>query len=210
MTPAIALQRAPGADHFLAGAGAMLLIASAAGLQLGWSGGIVAATKLVAIEAVQAGSHPVTLAGMAGQRLVSPLPGGKLTQAFGPTPHSSEPAFAGYAHFHPGIDLAADAGSPVFAAADGLVTIALSRESDGTGYGEYVVLSHSGNSQTVYAHLEAVLVTPWMQVKKGQILGLVGSTGNSTGPHLHFEYWLNGKPVDPLAYISTSSSPPNS
>jgi murein DD-endopeptidase MepM/ murein hydrolase activator NlpD len=205
MTPALALERPLEADRLLVGAGALLMVASLASLQLGWSGGVVGAAALTASAAVHAFSPPAT-SGMAGQVLEWPLTHGRLTQAFGPTANALEPPFAGYAHYHPGIDLAAAPGAPVLASADGEVTVAVARASEGGGYGEYVVLSHSGDRQTVYAHLEAVLVTPWKEVKAGQILGLLGSTGNSTGPHLHFEYWLNGQPVDPLVYLPSSGS----
>jgi murein DD-endopeptidase MepM/ murein hydrolase activator NlpD len=205
MTPALALDRPLEADRLLIGAGALLMVACLTGLQLGWSGGVVGATALSASAAVQAFSPPAA-SSVAGEVLAWPLTYGHLTQAFGPTANTLEPPFGGYAHFHPGIDLAAAPGTPVLASADGEVTVAVARASESGGYGEYVVLRHSDDRETVYAHLEAVLVTPWKEVKAGQILGLLGSTGNSTGPHLHFEYWLNGQPVDPLVYLPSSGS----
>jgi murein DD-endopeptidase MepM/ murein hydrolase activator NlpD len=92
------------------------------------------------------------------------------------------------------------------AAADGTVTVALDRLGKGNGYGDYVVLRHPDGTETVYAHLEAVLVSTFRQVKAGQVIGLVGSTGNSSGPHLHFEYWVNGVPVDPLPHLPEDRS----
>ena len=99
---------------------------------------------------------------------------------------------------HDGVDLAAPTGTPIFAASDGTV---VSSESNG-GYGNWIHIEHSERLSTVYGHLSAFSsgIGPGVQVKEGQLIGFVGSTGHSTGPHLHFEIVSNGKPVDPLSF----------
>lgn len=95
---------------------------------------------------------------------------------------------------HTGIDYALYLGTPVLAALDGKVT----RISHMTaGYGTHIMLEHEGGLETVYAHLSSVNVTLGSEVLEGQQIGRSGSTGNSTGPHLHFEVRRNGKPIDP-------------
>lgn len=102
----------------------------------------------------------------------------------------------GTQRFHTGIDLAAPQGTEVLAAADGVVAFA----GRAGGYGITVVISHGGWS-TRYAHLFAALVLPGQAVGRGQAVGLVGSTGLSTGPHLHFEVKVGGLAVDPRLYF---------
>jgi murein DD-endopeptidase MepM/ murein hydrolase activator NlpD len=94
---------------------------------------------------------------------------------------------------HPGIDIAAGMGDTIWAADEGLVVFA-DELSDGC---IQVVLDHGAGWRTVYAHLSRVLVTGNQVVGQGQAIGLAGSTGNSTGPHLHFEVWHKGQAVDP-------------
>ena len=89
-------------------------------------------------------------------------------------------------HGHNAVDLATSYGSSIFAAADGTVIVAKSSGWNG-GYGEYVVISHPNGTQTVYGHMSAVLVSVGDSVQQGEEIGHVGSTGNSTGPHVHFE-----------------------
>ena len=127
-------------------------------------------------------------------RLVAPLAAAVLTQGFGPTSAWMEPSFGPYAHFHAGIDLAAPYGTPVVAADDGIV---LTVGHDGYGYGNYVVIGHSGALTSLYGHLASISVRPGDQVKQSDKIGLEGSTGNSTGAHLHFELRLDGTPIDP-------------
>ncbi len=98
---------------------------------------------------------------------------------------------------HSGIDLAAWRGTPVYAAAPGVVAWART----GRSYGNYVMIIHSGGLATLYAHLDAMYVVSDQFVSRGEQIGAVGSTGFSTGPHLHFEVRLNGIPVDPYAYL---------
>ena len=97
---------------------------------------------------------------------------------------------------HAGIDLAAPAGSPVAAAYDGRV---LSADWAGS-YGLLVVVDHGDGVQTRYAHLSRLMVASGQHVRQGDLIGLVGSTGRSTGPHLHYELRRNGIPVNPLAH----------
>lgn len=129
---------------------------------------------------------------------VDPLPGAVTTQPFGPSTLYFEPAYAGFAHFHTGIDLAADAETPVLAAADGVVLLA---GFNAGGYGNFVVVGHAGGFDTLYGHLATISVRTGQPVAAGQPLGGEGSTGNSTGPHLHFEIRRGGRPVDPAAYV---------
>ena len=129
-----------------------------------------------------------------------PLSGGRLSQGYGPTRLGFEPPFAGFPHFHTGYDIAGSYGSPVAAAFDGVV---IGSQSDVYGYGKYVVIGHPDGTATLYAHLSAISVLPGQSVLRGQVLGAEGSTGNSTGPHLHFEILVDGQPVDPAAFVST-------
>jgi murein DD-endopeptidase MepM/ murein hydrolase activator NlpD len=97
--------------------------------------------------------------------------------------------------FHPGLDFPAPPGTPVFAAHGGRVTWATWREG---GYGNLVSVAHGGGVRTMYAHLSAISVRRGARVATGALLGRVGSTGLSTGPHLHFELRLRGAALDPL------------
>ena len=133
-----------------------------------------------------------------GHLFTWPLAGFVITQPFGPTDLAIEPAFDGYPHFHTGIDLAGPFDTPIWAAADGVVAAV---GSGTTGYGNYVVIAHAGGISTLYGHLDRTLVPVGTHVTQGQPIGLEGSTGNSTGPHLHFEVRVNGQPVDPMPYL---------
>jgi murein DD-endopeptidase MepM/ murein hydrolase activator NlpD len=135
--------------------------------------------------------------------------GGPIGQPFGPTSFALEPplVYQGhfYPHFHTGIDIEAPIGTPVVAAADGVVAlVATSTDGHGhlVGYGNYVVVAHAHGYFTLYGHLSATLVTAGQVVQQGQLIGLVGSTGNSTGPHLHFEIRRDGEFLDPLPYVT--------
>ncbi len=99
---------------------------------------------------------------------------------------------------HTGIDYALYAGTPVLAALDGKV-IRTARLA--TGYGTHAVLEHAGGLQTIYAHLSSIGVSIGSAVRAGEEIGRSGSTGNSTGPHLHFEVRRLGKPVDPEEFF---------
>ena len=98
---------------------------------------------------------------------------------------------------HTGIDIDADMGDPIRAAAAGKVVSAGWRG----GYGKCIVISHGGGLATLYGHASELLVSAGEEVERGEVIGKVGSTGYSTGPHLHFEVRVNGSPVDPLGYL---------
>ncbi|HEX9095317.1 MAG TPA: M23 family metallopeptidase [Candidatus Dormibacteraeota bacterium] len=140
-------------------------------------------------------------------KLLWPIPHATVSQGFGPTAYVFEAAYAGFAHFHTGIDLSVPLGTPVFAAADGVVILARPM-TDATGalvgYGNYIIIQHDAGLKTLYGHLLAIGVKEGEQVKRGQLIGLVGSTGNSTGPHTHFEVRIENSPVDPLQLLPTA------
>jgi murein DD-endopeptidase MepM/ murein hydrolase activator NlpD len=106
--------------------------------------------------------------------------------------------FTGGLEFHKGIDLSAPAGTPVVATADGRVEKA---EWNSGGYGNVVVINHGRGIKTLYAHLSKILVREGQKVRRGQIIGLVGSTGKSVAPHVHYEVEVNGEAVNPIRYI---------
>jgi murein DD-endopeptidase MepM/ murein hydrolase activator NlpD len=119
---------------------------------------------------------------------------GTLTAGFGWRVHP----ISGKRKLHKGIDIAAPIGAPIVAAGDAVVTEA---EFD-SDYGNYVELQHSDGSKTMYAHANRLLVSKGMLVKRGQAIAEVGTTGRSTGPHLHFEVLADGKhPSDPMAML---------
>ena len=105
------------------------------------------------------------------------------------------------AAFHPGIDLPTPTGTPVHAAAVGRVTFAGPTTG---GYGNLVVVAHGGGVETMYAHLSRILAYGGEAVTVGTLLGLVGATGETTGPHLHFEVRVRGAAVDPLPALDPS------
>ncbi len=100
---------------------------------------------------------------------------------------------------HTGLDIGAGMGTSIFAAADG--TVLISGWNSG-GYGNYVVIDHGGGLTTLYAHCSSLLVSAGQRVSRGQVIAKVGSTGISTGPHLHFEVLKNGAHTDPYAYLN--------
>lgn len=102
-----------------------------------------------------------------------------------------------FQRFHTGIDLAAPAGTPIYAAKAGRVEVA---GWSSVGYGFHVVLDHGG-LETLYAHMSRIAVRAGQWVEAGQVIGYVGSTGWSTGPHLHFEVRVNGLVKNPLSYL---------
>ena len=107
----------------------------------------------------------------------------------------------GKPNYHGGIDIAGSGiyGAPIIASNSGTVKVAY---AGWTGYGHYVMIDHGGNNWTVYGHMSKIAVSVGDYVSQGQVIGYVGSTGNSTGPHLHFEIRLNGTKVNPLNYVT--------
>ncbi len=99
--------------------------------------------------------------------------------------------------FHKGLDISSRIGTPVIAPGEGTVILA----SPESGYGNSVEIDHGGGIVTKYAHLQRSIVKPGQWIKKGEVLGYVGMTGRTTGPHLHYEVRLNGVPVNPMRYI---------
>ena len=100
--------------------------------------------------------------------------------------------------FHPGIDIANDMGTPIVATADGIVVVA---GWNSGGYGNMVDIDHGNGLMTRYGHASQVLVSAGQYVKRGQIIALMGSTGFSTGPHVHYEVHVNGQRVNPISYL---------
>lgn len=150
---------------------------------------------------------PVGASGTPAQ-LAWPL-NGVITQGFGETGVAVEPALTiggvTYPHFHTGLDISSALGTPVRAAADGVVALAGAQTDELghlVGYGNYVVIAHGGNMITLYGHLEQLLVRPGEAVHTGDPIGLEGSTGNSTGPHVHFEVRIGGVVTDPTTYLA--------
>lgn len=118
---------------------------------------------------------------------------GPVTSSFG---ERSDP-FNGEGAFHAGIDISAGFGEAVHATADGTVEMA----DRGSGYGREIVINHGFGVKTLYGHLSGFAVTDGQEVKRGQIIGYVGSSGRSTGPHLHYEVRIRDTPVNPHKYL---------
>ncbi|HOJ93183.1 MAG TPA: M23 family metallopeptidase, partial [Dictyoglomaceae bacterium] len=119
---------------------------------------------------------------------------GSISSKFGMRPH---PILGGAPLSHTGIDIAVAYGTPIKAAASGKVIYA----GWYGGYGNLIILDHGGNISTLYGHLSKIVVKIGEEVAEGEIIGYVGSTGLSTGPHLHFEVRVNGSPVDPAGWL---------
>jgi murein DD-endopeptidase MepM/ murein hydrolase activator NlpD len=120
---------------------------------------------------------------------------GWLTDGFG----TRKDPFHGGSAFHNGLDIAADKGAPVYAAASGVV------QSAGWGgdYGNLVVIGHEFGLVTRYAHMSRVDVKAGDRIERGQLVGYIGATGRASGPHLHYEVWANGQPLNPLKFLTT-------
>jgi murein DD-endopeptidase MepM/ murein hydrolase activator NlpD len=126
-----------------------------------------------------------------------PVQDAVLTSNFGMRTH---PVLGGRRN-HKGIDLAEPIGTPVYATADGMVA----RAEPFSSYGNYIQIEHGGELQTRYAHLSGFAVVAGQQVTKGQLIGFVGTTGRSTGPHLHYEVRVAGEAVDPTPYMMATT-----
>ena len=116
---------------------------------------------------------------------------GRMTSGYGMRRHP----ILGYARLHAGVDFGAAWGSPIFAVSDAVVSYAGRRG----GHGNYVRLEHGGGLGTGYGHMSKIAVSPGAHVRAGQVIGYVGSTGLSTGPHLHWEVYRDGRTVNPLS-----------
>jgi murein DD-endopeptidase MepM/ murein hydrolase activator NlpD len=124
---------------------------------------------------------------------IAPVQGFRLTSAYGVREHP----ILGGERMHKGLDLAVAAGTPVLAPADGVVE----KASWFSSYGNFIEIAHGGNMETRYGHLSGYNVVAGQHVHKGDVIGYVGSTGRSTGPHLHYEVRIGGEAVDPTPYM---------
>ena len=124
-----------------------------------------------------------------------PLPGYSPGSAYGWRMH---PIYHEM-RFHAGEDIGAPSGTPILAADSGMATVIA---DNGNGYGNYIMINHGGGRVTLYAHMSAFAISNGATVSQGQVIGYVGSTGNSTGPHLHFEVRVNGATTDPKSYFN--------
>ena len=152
-------------------------------------------------EAGQKGAY-YTMKGDSLRRafLASPMPYSRRTSGFGMREH---PLFHTQ-RAHMGVDYAAPTGAPVISVADGVVV----ESGFSGGFGNMVTVQHNARQSTVYAHLSRINVRKGQTVKQGDSLGAVGSTGWATGPHLHFEFRINGRHVDPLTLAQQGSAEP--
>ncbi len=130
---------------------------------------------------------------VSGESWARPCSWRKLTSPYGYRIHPT----TGQYKFHNGVDLANDQGTPIYAARSGKVTVA----TYGGTYGNYVTINHGDGFSSLYAHMTRYVVHKGDTVKKGQLIGYMGSTGRSTGPHLHFSIFYNGSSVNPMNYI---------
>lgn len=135
---------------------------------------------------------PVKVIGVNNRPSIFPVQG-RLTSNFG---YRRDP-FNGSSDFHPGQDIAAPTGTPIMAPADGQVTF-VGRKG---GYGNFVVIDHGNGLVTRYAHLSSFQVSEKQMVRRGEVIGAVGSTGRSTGPHLHYEVMIGDQKVNPMDYM---------
>ncbi len=129
---------------------------------------------------------------------IMPLASAKMTSNYGMREH---PVIGGRRN-HKGVDLAAPTGTPIYATADGVV----SRADRFSSYGLYIALQHGADLETRYAHMSRLAVAAGQRVNKGDIIGYVGSTGRSTGPHLHYEVRMDGVAVNPIPYMVESEA----
>ena len=125
--------------------------------------------------------------------LRTPIDGARISSGFGKRKHP----ILGYTKMHRGTDFAAPSGTPIYAAGDGVIE----KAGWNGGYGRYIRLRHNDTYKTAYAHLSKIAsgIAPGKRIRQGQVIGYVGSSGRSTGPHLHYEVMLNGNQVNPLS-----------
>ncbi|MFQ3587264.1 MAG: peptidoglycan DD-metalloendopeptidase family protein [Fimbriimonadaceae bacterium] len=144
------------------------------------------------IAAYQRGPGRATGLGPFSGRMTMPVRG-RITSGFGMRMHP----ILRRTRMHTGIDISAPSGTPIVAAADGIVIATYY----GRGYGNTVMIDHGGGIATLYAHCSRFFVTAGQRVQRGERIAAVGSTGLSTGPHVHFEVRVNGRPVNPMGYL---------
>lgn len=106
--------------------------------------------------------------------------------------------------FHTGLDFTASTGTPIYAASDAIVEIA---DAEARGYGNHVVLDHGYGYKTLYGHMSRFTVKPGQKINRGDIIGYVGNTGTSSGPHLHYEVIKNGDKINPINFFASDLSP---
>ena len=138
-------------------------------------------------------AHEAALSERSRVPSIWPVEGGEVTDTFG----GRRDPFGGGSEFHSGQDIRAPRGTPVYAAANGVVTLAGTQ----SGYGNVVVVDHGNGLTTRYAHLSEIGATLGQEIGRGELVGLVGSTGRSTGPHLHYEVRINDVAVNPGHYL---------
>ncbi|TPK10499.1 M23 family metallopeptidase [Mesorhizobium sp. B2-5-7] len=131
--------------------------------------------------------------------MITPV-SGVMTSTFGPRRHP----ILGTVRIHKGVDWAAPVGTPIMAAYDGEISF----QGDGGSYGNLVKITHSNGRETRYAHMQKFAIASGVgtKVKAGDVIGYIGTTGLSTGPHLHFELYQNGEAIDPLGTVTTVAS----
>ena len=127
---------------------------------------------------------------------IQPISNKDLTRFGSPFGYRMHPIL-GYVRLHAGIDLTAPKGTPVYASGDGVI---LRADANNSGYGNCVKITHGYGYMTVYAHLSEILVNQGEEIKRGDVIGLVGNTGLSTAPHLHYEVRVNNTPVNPVNF----------
>jgi murein DD-endopeptidase MepM/ murein hydrolase activator NlpD len=129
--------------------------------------------------------------------MANPLPGGRVTSPFG----ERKNPFNGTLEHHTGIDIAAQRGAKILAPAAGVVEIAEKEYRSRPDLGSVIVIDHGQGTKTFYAHLGSLVVDSGQRVARGETIATVGSSGVSRGPHLHFEIWRDGRPVDPALIL---------
>ena len=154
------------------------------------------ATSVTTLPTVAPGAADPSVQPPSSGGWVSPIKKGSywITSTFGMRVHP----ILGYARMHNGVDMACAQGTPIYAAKSGKVTTA-SYQAGGAGY--YVSINHGDGFSSIYMHMTHFIVSPGQYVTAGQVIGYVGSTGGSTGPHLHFGISYNGTYVNPMDYI---------
>jgi murein DD-endopeptidase MepM/ murein hydrolase activator NlpD len=142
-------------------------------------------------------SHDETQNGLVSIPSRMPVDNVVITSRFG---YRTDP-FKGRRKNHKGIDIAGPIGTPIYATADGIV----GRAQWLGGYGRYVEIEHGGNIQTRYGHMSRLNVAPNQRVRRGDLIGFMGSTGRSTGSHLHYEVRINGDAVNPAPFMESTA-----